>query len=254
VCTFGTMCTRDMNGRMDNDNEWSRVRVSPSTYACDRFSWLRPAQPGSVRTREPGGNELVHATEGKSGAQRLRRPRVDEANAVLDVQFAVDDTHRLDLSKVYMRRYYFHPECLLLNLHPSPTAFELRLVTTAQNLGVRYWWSCPICSGRHRYLYFFRISHQTGTGSSAGLLGCRQCLGLTYRSRARHRCDDNDRERAFHGDLKAAARVLSRILQRQNRDDVLIEQLRRRLLHSANDLVQAGHPPHQRDEPVGRGG
>jgi hypothetical protein len=230
--------------RIDNDSEWSRVRLAPSTYACDGFSWLRPAAPGSISVRHPGSSQLAFRISLKGGGQRLRRPRVDEANAVLDVQFAVDDIHRLDLSKVFMRRYYYHPEHLLLDLHPSPNSCELRLTATSQNLGVRYWWVCPTCGGRRRYLYFFRVADQARTNTSGGILGCRQCLGLTYRSRARHRCDDHDRERAFDGDLKAAARVMARIVQRHHSDKVLIEDLRRKLLLRATDLAKAGREPH----------
>ena len=222
--------------RTDNDNEWSRVRVSPSTFACDRFSWLRPAEPGLVRTRNAGSRELVLAVPEEGGARPPRRPRVDEATAVLDVQFVVDDTHRLDLARIYMRRYYFHPEHLLLDLHPSLNALELRLTVTSQNLGVRYWWSCPTCGGRRRYLYYYRVVDGTKSDSPSGILGCRQCLGLTYRSRSRHRCDDHDREKAFEGDLTAAARVLARIVQRQYRDEVLVEELRRKLRSRVGSL------------------
>jgi hypothetical protein len=238
--------------RTNNDEEWSRVRVSPSTYACDGFSWLRPAVPGSISVRHPRSSQLAFRTSDKSGGQRLRRPRVDEANAVLDVQFAVDDIHRLDLAKIFMRQYYFHPENLLLDLHPSPNAFELRLTATSQNLGVRFWWLCPTCNGRRRYLYYYRMPDQTWSGSPSGALGCRQCLGLTYRSRSRHRCGDYDREKALSGDLGAAARVLSRVIHRQHSDEALIEELRRKLHRRANDLLNAGRQAHEPGPAPGR--
>ena len=241
------MCT-------DSNSEWSRVRVSPSTYACAGFSWLRPADPGLIRARHAGGSELVLVTPQRDGVRRLRRPRVDEAHAVLDVQFAVDDIHPLDRSKVFMRRYYFHPEHLLLDLHASPAAIELRLTASAQNLGERYWWACPTCGGRRRYLYFFRLADTGEPDPAAGVLGCRHCLGLTYRSRARHRCDDHDRERALHGGLRAAARVLSRILHRQHSDEALVEELRRKLNRRATSLLNAGRQAREPGPAPGRPG
>ena len=221
-------------------NEWQRVRAAPGTYACDRFSWLRPAEPGSIILRQDGRGQTVPVVMGKGKPPRFRMPRVDEATAVLDVQFVVDDLHNLDRSKIYMRRYYFHPDQLVLNLAASSGAIELRLLVTTQNLGKRYWWACPTCGARRRYLYYYRLPDSQRPNTVSGLLGCRQCLGLTYRSRARHRCDDHDRARALDGDLKAAARVLSRIVQRQYRDDVLIEALRRKLRRRVGDLAQAG--------------
>jgi hypothetical protein len=179
-------------------------------------------------------------------------PRVDEANAVLDVQFAVDDLHHLDRAKTYMRRYYFHPDQLVLNLVPSSDAIELRLLVTTQNLGERFWWACPACGARRRYLYYYRFIDCQLPDAGAGVLGCRQCLGLTYRSRARHRCDDHDRRRALDGDLTAAARVLSRIVQRHHSDEALVDDLRRKLLLRATDLANAGREPNLPDNELER--
>ena len=40
--------------------------------------------------------------------------------------------------------------------------------------GTRYWFNCPICTGRIGTVYVHQITKK---------VGCRKCLGLEYRSR-----------------------------------------------------------------------
>ena len=51
-----------------------------------------------------------------------------------------------------------------IELTPSKTAFG----------GIRYWFKCPMCSGRVGTLFVHPMT---------GEIGCRKCLGLEYRSR-----------------------------------------------------------------------
>jgi hypothetical protein len=237
ACPFRTM-RRGLNmNRKELDNEWERVRVAPATYAADRYSWLRPASPSSIGADDGAEPRLFHKSLRRDGTWRFRALRVDEAHAVLDVQFAIDDLHPLDRSKMSMRRYYFHPDRLQLNLVSGRTALQLTLLATAQNLGVRFWWACPTCGSRRRYIYFFRLGNKRQNRACDGILGCRDCLGLTYRSRSRHRCDDQDRVEALDGDLKAATRALLRIDRKSRSDEVFVEMVRQRLVERARGLV-----------------
>jgi hypothetical protein len=52
------------------------------------------------------------------------------------------------------------------------------VVSTAQRLGSRRWWSCPSCGRRARIIYL---------ASGSDEMGCRVCGGLVHRSAARAR-------------------------------------------------------------------
>jgi len=63
----------------------------------------------------------------------------------------------------------------LLETQISVDGFNLELCTTETSLGgTRFWFKCPLCNLRKGVLY----QHPT-----SGLLGCRTCLALDYRSR-----------------------------------------------------------------------
>ena len=185
--------------------EWQRdrVRIASSFYAAWRYSWLRPADPAHVRFLSPDATELVHLTLGRHGGVRQRALRVDEAWGLLDAQLAIDDVHSIDRRKLFMLRYAYDCERRALTRGVSKGACELRLVATRQRVGERCWWVCPSCGRRCRFLYHFRVGR---SGGDEDALGCRVCLGLTYPSRARHGCQDQDRVQAARGDPAAAER------------------------------------------------
>lgn len=51
------------------------------------------------------------------------------------------------------------------------------VVSTAQRIGSRRWWSCPSCARRTRIIYLAPGKDE---------LGCRVCRGLVHRSAAEH--------------------------------------------------------------------
>ena len=221
---------------MNTNHEWNRVRVHPNTYACNRYSWLRPANPQAIAFLNPNSLQLIHLAECLNRLPRVRAPRVDEAQAVLDVQYPIDDLHPLDRHKLSMAHYYFHPDTLVLNRHPDDHAHQLQIIVTNQHLGVRHWWPCPACGRKVKYLYFFSAAHVSTSQAPASALACRACLGLTYASRSRYRCPDHDQRRARQGDLKAAMRTITRIDKKTRGDIATLEAIRKRLHRDARAL------------------
>ena len=218
------------------DHEWHRARREPSVYACDRYRWLRPADPHHISLLHPDTHQLIHITRDRNGHQRTRAPRIDEAQAILDVQYPIDDLHTLDRQQRTAIRCYFHPDSLLLTLHPRTHAHELHVVKTQQHLGERHWWACPTCGQRKKHLYHFIAGHPPASSAPAHVLGCRTCLGLTYASRSRHRCPDQDEREARQGDLQAAMRTITRIDKKTRGDAATLEAIRRRLQKDAHAL------------------
>ena len=218
------------------DREWRRARREPSVYACDRYRWLRPADPDNIALLDPNTPQIIHVTQDRNGETRTRAPRIDEAQAVLDVQYPIDDLHSIDRQHSTTIRFYFHPHNRCLTLHPSTHAYELRVVTTKQNLGERHWWACPTCGRRRKHVYHFIAGHRGHHSIPVHVLGCRACLGLTYASRSRHRCPDHDERRARQGDLHAAMRTITRIDKKTRGDLATLEAIRERFRRDARAL------------------
>ena len=222
------------------NHEWKRVRIGQGAFVCNRYSWLRPANPKAIVLLDESTSRLVHVTKHPRRPPRTRAPRVDEAQAVLDVQLVIDDLHPLDRHKIYMARYYFHPDTLMLDRRSDDGAKQLQIIVTNQHLGVRHWWACPHCSRRARYLYAFRatvgLAHTSRASTS--VLACRECLGLTYASRSQHRCPGHDEGRARRGDLKAALRTITRIDKRTRGDLATLEAIRERLYRDVQALAR----------------
>ena len=188
---------------MRYERQRDRVRIASSFYAVWRYSWLRPADPAHVAFLKPDSMELAHLAWGQSGVIRQRALRVDEAWGLLDAQLAIDDVFSIDRRKLFMLRYVYDCERRALRKGVAKDAYELRMVATRQRVGERCWWMCPSCERRCRFLYHFRVGR---SGGDEDALGCRVCLGLTYPSRARHRCHDQDWAQAARGDPAAAER------------------------------------------------
>jgi len=63
----------------------------------------------------------------------------------------------------------------VINSQLELEGLDIELTTSQTNYkGLRYWFSCPICSKRVGKLYKHPISQ---------ILGCRECLRLEYRCR-----------------------------------------------------------------------
>ena len=81
-------------------------------------------------------------------------------------------------------RYDFHPDKPdpLLNLSvtiqwSNGSTSSVGLITTRPNYGgSRYWFKCPHCGRRVRKLY---------TGSEIGVIACRLCWGLVFKTQYR---------------------------------------------------------------------
>ena len=188
--------------------DWSRVRVGPCRFAFDGFGWLRACDPAALTFAGDEPVTLVHARLAGGGVWHERAPRVDEAQAVLDVQMVVDDLHPVDRRQRHLLRFHLDLPTRILSRQQTKRSVPLDVVVTPQRLGVRHWWSCPVCGRRCRFLYLFEV----GAGSGAdSVVGCRVCLGLTYASRSRHRCADQDRREADRGGVEATARVRRRL-------------------------------------------
>ena len=218
------------------DHEWNRARRAPTVYACDRYRWLRPADPQHIGLLHPDAPQLIHITDQSNGETRTRSPRIDEAQAILDIQYPIDDIHPLDRQQRTTIRFYFHPYNKQLTLHPSRHDHELHVVKTKQNLGDRHWWACPTCGQRKKHLYYFIAGHANHTTAPAHVLGCRTCLGLTYASRSQHRCPDHDQHQARNGNLNAAMRTIARIDKKTRGDLATLEAIRKRLHRDARAL------------------
>ncbi len=213
------------------DFEWHRVRVRKNIYACNRYSWLRPGDARQIAFAASDSWQLVHVGYCPTLRKlRTRAPRIDEAQAVLDVQFPIDDLHPIDREKAHMIRLYFGPQDRMLTRHASEHAYCLQIAITKQHLGVRHWWACPGCGRAARYLYYYEVGHRAGLHDEEDcVLACRKCLGLTYASRSRNRCRDHDRRLALQGDLQAAMRVLMRVQRQEHSDLATIEAIRSRI-------------------------
>ena len=197
-----------------------------------------------AQTRRPPKHRrarLRHAPAHPRHARPQRRPtnrapRIDEAQAILDIQYPIDDIHPLDRQQRTTIRFYFHPHKKQLTLHPSRHDHELHVVKTKQNLGDRHWWACPTCGQRKKHLYYFIAGHANHTTAPAHVLGCRTCLGLTYASRSQHRCPDHDQHQARNGNLNAAMRTIARIDKKTRGDLATLEAIRKRLHRDARAL------------------
>jgi len=224
---------------MNLDAEWQRVRVAPCVMAADRYSWLHPVDPREVAVRRVGSSELMRVHRGPSGRYRSRSLCVDESIAVVDVQFAIDDMHAHDRRHAMLRFFFFDPVTNQVSLHPSDDAWRLEITRSRQVLGERIWWRCPLCGRRRRFLYYFVAA---ATPEPQRVLGCRPCLGLTYPTRARHRCPDQDQRAAAMGNEAAGERVQRREAREarrfeidRERDSALIAAFRRRFVAIAKD-------------------
>ena len=122
---------------------------------------------------------------------------------MLDVQFAVQDVHPLDRSGRELQ-FAYHPSSRALRRAAFGRTFALTAIPIEQHLGVRYWWSCLLCGRPCRFLYHFEIGL---VSPPKVVIGCRECLALTYASRARHRCADQDVIAAARGNAFARQRV-----------------------------------------------
>lgn len=197
----------------------------PSLTSRDLIRW-RTRGPGVFQVGHPelrrcAGNRVVRllthdrwtlaslpTRPGEGG--KSRAPRVDEAVAVLDVQMLVSNMPKrsADLSD---QAVFFCERALTVSWTYCSTGWPLNVTWTEQHLGRRWWWECPICGRRARYLYFFHaLDEVQGPGTVQGVLGCRACLGLTYASRSRHRCADRDRVKARQHDVAAVQRMRRR--------------------------------------------
>lgn len=212
---------------MSQNYDWSRVYVRHGQLAVDRYSWLRPAPPSSIAFTYPDSLELFHVVKKSEGSLRTRAVRTNEAQAVLDVQFAIDTLHPIDRQKLYGDCFYFHRDKLVLDNRPGQGAQALTVASNPQHLGVRYWWACPSCGRRKRLLYFFFVAANFQGYPSRGALACRTCLGLTYASRSRHKCAEQDAIDAGRGNPGAIARVKSRRRKVQRNHDELLARMQR---------------------------
>lgn len=75
-----------------------------------------------------------------------------------------------DLVREYRSEANYRVEKLLVQIGEV----ECQLTATNAGGGKRYWFLCPICSGRVGKLYQHPLNQ---------LVGCRKCLNLDYRSR-----------------------------------------------------------------------
>jgi len=172
---------------------------------------------------------------------------VDESRAVLDVQFAVDAIHWYERRQPTLC-FFFDPATKHVSLQPSDHAWRLEVTRSRQVLGERVWWRCPVCGRRRRFLYHFVVA---AAGEPRPVLGCRTCLGLTYPSRARHRCPDQDRRAAADGDEAAADRIRRREAREAHRFEVacerdvaLVTAFRRRIVSMAKEMEEANPRRH----------
>jgi hypothetical protein len=227
---------------LDLEAEWQRVRVDAGVTAADRYSWLRPADPREVTVRRGTSSELQLVRRTSDRQFRSRALRVDESRAVLDVQFAVDAIHWYERRQPTLC-FFFDPATKHVSLQPSDHAWRLEVTRSRQVLGERVWWRCPVCGRRRRFLYHFVVA---AAGEPRPVLGCRTCLGLTYPSRARHRCPDQDRRAAADGDEAAADRIRRREAREAHRFEVacerdvaLVTAFRRRIVSMAKEMEEA---------------
>ena len=210
---------RDAVGVMNLCREWERVRIASGVIACNRYSWLRPIDPRQIDYRFPGLLGLVRVSPSAIGEDRTRALRIDEAQGVLDVQFAIADVHEFDRRSPALR-FRYEPRQRVMGRRATDRSVDLAVTRSQQHFGVRHWWSCPGCDRRCRFLYHFEV----GWGwTSSDAVGCRECLALTYASRSRHRCADGDRVAAIRGNAEAAARVMRRAERRRMRSELALD-------------------------------
>ena len=91
----------------------------------------------------------------------------------------------------------------------TPISFTVEIVTTRQHLGgVRYWFACPLCGGRCRFLY---------SPCPNRPFWCRDCWGLPYESQHRRRWAKGSSEAMLSAILRWGERQSRRRRRRRRR-------------------------------------
>lgn len=160
----------------------------PAPVFRDENSWRL-----QYEKRRPGGHTCRRAA------------RTDEALTVLDVQVVVGNCPRDSLIARRRPTLYFHEATFAVTTQWSP--WPLELGSSRVGFGERWWWLCPLCSTHARLLYYFRVRGQI---RPPGVVGCRRCLGLVYRSQAWHKSPAQDLIELKRGDDEARHRVRAR--------------------------------------------
>jgi hypothetical protein len=119
-------------------------------------------------------------THHETGRRSIRRTRTTEAQQ-LTVSVLLKHLGPEAKDKLEQTCLYFELNDGKLELRFEPPGLELRFTSTEQRLGRRLWFLCPYCHRRVGKLYFVKLTFHE-------VMGCQQCLGLTYPSKARHKC------------------------------------------------------------------
>ena len=85
-------------------------------------------------------------------------------------------TGRLTLRGRPIASFVTYPAVQLVELTGANEKVQVRLESTALTFGRRWWWRCPRCQRRCGKLYF---------RANAGLLACRLCCRLRYRTQTK---------------------------------------------------------------------
>lgn len=209
-------------------------KLGPGAYRFGRSPGAYFSRPSSIALADEEGYRVVRVVAGCNGASRTRALRVDEAKGALDVQLLLDDLHSIDRAKMRLQRFYVDRASLIVTKWPVGDAQRLELTRTGQLHGERWWWMCPLCAQRRRYLYFVEAAYGTIVCEPARILGCRVCLGLAYASSSRHKCADQDHKEALSGNSDA----FERILRRQQRKERNLKKFRRSLYRQIDRLLE----------------
>jgi len=87
--------------------------------------------------------------------------------------FTVENCQQFDVNEL-VRSYIRQSKKLLIESAIQAAGYQVDLSETKTNFGgTRLWFVCPQCLGRKGVLLVHPVSN---------LLGCRQCLGVSYRS------------------------------------------------------------------------
>lgn len=92
-------------------------------------------------------------------------------------------------------------------LTPERPGRQIMILQMEQRRGKRHWLQCPLCRRPKGKLYGFTVD-------ASEVVGCRSCLGLTYLSRARHRCLDHD-QRVLKSGASASTNTYLRACNRE---------------------------------------
>ena len=89
-------------------------------------------------------------------------------------KFLVEECQKVSI-KTFIKKVKDSLKEALLKIELNCQEINIRISTsiTSRN-GVRYWFECPMCQRRAGIIYVHPIT---------GILGCRTCLNLEYRSR-----------------------------------------------------------------------